>query len=778
MDDLGRPILYGGEQLRQEVDRVAGGGPKWHPWSAEEAKATLRPQIIDLETAALQIPDALRGARIVFQATVLPNYLAASWFPESLFEAADLVVLGSRPAVGPYRTQRNEAVEAATKSLLLGATEASLLALDRLSGDGENTTRQRRIDAGFQRLHELRLASAEEVVKADSRPEGPHELFEAVLHPTWDAQRGRPMPANEDVLRKWHQFVVRLGGQVVDDYVRPVGTLTFMPVYLPSDRAHEAAQFNPLRTLRPMPRLRTVPSIPVRAGGNRPAPVAPQDTTPSSASRVAVFDGGCDRASTITGPFVAHHDLTPEGPVPDLLAHGTLVTSAALFGAVDPAQPLPRPSFFVDHYRVLPVPPGQNDQDLNWILDQIVSTIRASQHHVVNLSLGPDSPVDDGDPHRWTAELDQLAEEQDVCFVSAIGNNGEADPALGLNRVMSPGDMANGMGIGAATRPSPEPYARSPFSAVGPGRQGARVKPTGVAFGGDGRSMAFLGVGPGDAWYEDHGTSFATPLVSRSVGSAVPLVVPPGRTSAFLRAFAVQFAEGPENGDLPLDVGHGRFADLLSDQVACPPNAVTVIYQDSIARGEIVGLPFPCPDDMPTGRYRVRWTLAYDSPIDPADAAEYTLAGLEAQFRPHARRIQFTLPDGSGATVVNVGTDPGRATELLRNGYRPAENAATRAGRRLRVGEQARRDEGKWETVVRVDDSMLSTSLFRPRLDLSYFARRGGLLRDQGVPDLPFVLFVTIEGPRHVDCYARVRTSFRALLPLGVRVRPDTRVTI
>jgi hypothetical protein len=527
-----------------------------------------------------------------------------------------------------------------------------------------------------------------------------------------------------------------------------------------------------------MPRLRTVPSVPVRAGGNRPAPVAPLDATPVADMRVAVFDGGCDRSSAIMGPFVAHHDLTPEASVPDLVAHGTLVTSAALFGAVDSAQPLPRPSFFVDHYRVLPVPPAQNDQDLNWVLDRIVATVRASQHRVINLSLGPDSPVDDDDPHRWTAELDQLAEDRDVCFVSAVGNNGQADPAAGLNRVMSPGDMANGLGIGAATRPSPEPFLRSPYSAMGPGRQGARVKPTGVAFGGDGRNMAFLGLGPGDAWYEDHGTSFASPLVSRSVGSALPLVVPPGRTSAFLRAFSVQFAEAPTNGGLPIDVGHGRFADLLADRVACPPNAVTVIYQDTIARGEIVGLPFPWPDDMPPGRYRVRWTLAYDSPVDPADAAEYTLAGLEAQFRPHARRIQFTLPDGSAATVVNVGTHPERATELLRSGYRPGDNAATRSGHRVRVGEQARRDEGKWETIVRVDDSMLSTSLFRPRIDLSYFARRAGVLRDQGVPDLPFVLFVTIEGPRLVDCYARVRSSFRALLPLGVPVRPVARVTV
>lgn len=773
-----RPLLTGGEQLKAEVERVAGFGPKFHPWSVDDARNALRPQIVALEAAAEQLPDAMRGPRLVFQATLLPNYLAASYFPERLLEQADITVLGSRPAIAPYRTPKTTDEERPSKALILGGTSSSLAVLDRLAAQEHPSPQERRAQEGFQRLHEIRLASPDEVIRApaDASLGLATELFEAVLHPEWDEERGGAVPAREEILGKWAELVASLGGDVVEQYRRTVGALTFMPVHLNRASLARLAEFNPLRVLRPMPKLRPVPPSPLRQV-RRSAPEPPAQPEPTSDTRIAIFDGGWDASCPYTGPVTTLHDLTSEPPDNECVVHGSAVTAAVLYGHVDSSGRLPSPAAVVDHYRVLPVPASELDFDLNWVLDRIVDTVDSGSHSVVNLSLGPDMPVDDGEPHRWTAELDRLALEHDVLFVAAVGNNGEADAGAGLNRIQVPSDMANGLAVGACTDfETGQPWERSPFSAVGPGRQGARVKPTGLAFGGDGNGRPYIGLGAGGRWYAGHGTSFATPLVSRSVASIVPYSDVSGPLVDFARAIAVHFAESAVPPIPAEEVGHGRFRPWLIDAMSCEPDTVTVMYRDVVRRGEVVALPIPMPEGIRQGRVGIRWTLALTAPVDPADAMEYTLAGIELQFRPHARKIPFISPDGSQTRIIDTQLDPDRVTELLRLGFRPGENPATRAAARIRASESLRRDEGKWETLIHAQDRLLARSLFEPRLDLSYFARSGGMLRDDAHSrELPFTLIVTVEGPSGSGLYREVRARYPILTPIGVTVQARIR---
>lgn len=768
-----RPLLAGGELLRRDVDRVAGGGPKFHPWSVDEARAALRPQVLAIAAASREIPDGLRGERLVVETTIVPNYIAASYFPQRLFEAADLVVLGSRPTVAPYRTQRGAERTQPTKTLILGSSARSMSVLDRLAADDDPSRANARLQEGFRPLQTLRLPTVDETLKGTA---GDSNLYEAVLHPGWDLATGRLVPASDETFQKWVALVRSMQGEVVERYRRMVGGLTFVPVFLDDASLRNVAQFNPLRVLRPMPKLRPIPATPLRAVGGLPNPTPLAGAAPGSDDRVAVFDGGWDASCRFTGPFVAVHDLTPEPPDPGDVEHGSVVTAAALFGLVDPGLALPQPPFYVDHYRVLPVPRADLDFDLNWVLDRILETVRQSEHRVVNLSLGPFFSVDDNEPHRWTAELDQLAQERDVLFVSAVGNNGADDPAAGMNRVQVPSDMVNGLAVGACTDAGVgAAWARSPFSAVGPGRQGARVKPTGLAFGGDGGTRGYVGLGRGGTWYEGHGTSFATPLVTRSFGSLLPIARSTGSVVNLLRAMSVHFAEPADDGVPVEEVGHGRFGLSLDDALECTSTSVTVLYQDAVRRGDVAGFEVPMPNGA-TGLVSVRWTLAFTSPVNPSDMAEYTLAGLDLQFRPHARKLTFTSVDGATTLVVNVQEDRDRAIELLGQGYRPSENAATRSGNRVRITEAARRDEGKWETIIHSRDRMRAASLLEPRLDLAYFARSGGLLREEGVPDLDFTLLVTVDEPGGVNLYDRIRQQYPMLVPLRLQLTPQVRV--
>ncbi|MGH2870372.1 MAG: hypothetical protein ACRDNK_22735, partial [Solirubrobacteraceae bacterium] len=284
-----RPILAGGEALRQEAERATGGGPKYHPRSFDEARERLGPQVEALQQAVADTPATLRGARVVFEATVLPNYLANSYFPTELFRDADLVPVGTRAATGPYQTQTRTREDQPTKSYLVAGDErsiarvAELLATDDARGTA-TTARER-----LRQFDLVRLPDVDEVLRV--RPELPDDellTWEAVLHPTVDASGDVTNAERQEVLAKWVAWVERLGGEIAVNYQRIVRGMTFMPVRLPAGAAEPATRFNPLRALRPMPKVRPIPVGPLRVVTTaRQLPGPPPGQRPQSELRVA-----------------------------------------------------------------------------------------------------------------------------------------------------------------------------------------------------------------------------------------------------------------------------------------------------------------------------------------------------------------------------------------------------------------------------------------------------------------------------------------------------------
>lgn len=774
-----RPLLAGGEQLREDIDRAGGGAPKFHPQSLAEARDVLRPQVEMLRRTAGEMPAELRGDRIVFEATLLPNYLANSYFPRALLDDAGLVPIGTRPSQAPYKTPAGEREGAPTKALVLAASDRSL---DRLAAifDAPAERLARSVREAIQEFSSFALPSADEVIRV-SAPSMVTEVaelvtYESVLHPSVPVS-GWTRVASEGDFAKWSAWIARLDGEVIQSYRRTVEGMTFVPVRLAPERLIEAARFNPLRTIRPMPQMRPVPVTVLRAVPSLPAPIAPPAGEPARSDlTVAVFDGGTDRGCPLMRPFVNQVDLTPETEEDEFVAHGTAVTSAALFGEAGPGEQLPVPDAKIDHYRVLPPPPDPSDVDLYWILDRIVETVEQNDYDVVNLSLGPDLAIDDGDPHRWTAEIDRLSRERGVLFVTAVGNNGEADGGLGLNRVQVPSDAVNGLGVGACGERSRAVWRRAPYSAVGPGRSGARVQPVGVAFGGSDAEPYVAMVGRG-RWAESAGTSFATPITLHGlVGLGASL----GRVRATpnnLRAFAAHFAERAQDHD-PLEVGHGRFQSRYEEAWACDPHEVTLLYEDQLDRDQMVALALPVPDGSLDGMMAdIRWTLAFTSPTDPTDAVDYTRAGIEIQFRPHARRYCFTFPGRPGVEgPLDTQEQADEVSALLRAGARPSTHPATRSPGNARLIEAELREGGKWETMIQLTHRMRGNGLFRPRLDLSFLARDSGSLIRDAVPPLEYSLLVTVRGRSGANLYDRVRTEYMVLTPLQAQVPFQIRV--
>ena len=774
-DGTFRPILGGTEDFAQDATRPPSFGEKYHPFTFEQARTRLKPRLAELRQEAAELPDRLRGERVIVEATLLPNYLAASYHPEDLRKDADLVLVGTRAARGTLRQKKRDDQQGVrTKTLLLAATDRSL---DRLSSLMTGTVDENVAD-DLRKFQDIALPRAERVVRHRRVETGVDSeeqiVWEAVLSPAVDARGKLSEHAQEQILAKWRALVGSVGGEIHESYRREVGNLMFMPVRLARGRVEEVARFNPLRVLRPMPRLRRLPEQRLRAVNMGAASPEPPAGGPPQDHRIVTFDGGVDGSHPLLAPFVAEGDLTTAPRYEDYVGHGTLVTSALLYGHIHPGRALEPPPAHVDHFRVVPAPADVDpDDEPYWVLDRIVDTLRKhpGRWKIANLSYGPDEPVDeDDDVNRFTAETDALIHDLDIAFTVAVGNEGQpVISTLGDDRVMAPSDGVNVLGVGACDDLNPPEPTRADYSCVGPGRPGLRVQPVGVSFGGS-PSQAFLGADAGGGFQAMSGTSFAAPTAAR--GLATLLSPLPGFSANVGRAFAAHFAHAPEPHDLAA-VGYGRLRDDYRPLLSCEPGSITVVIQDSIARGETKAYALPYPRDGLGGRVSARWTLSFTSPTDPQDAVEYTLAGLECIFRPNFALRTMTPPKGSSGKVepVDLRTDAKIVQGLTLAGYKMGV-PRPRSGKWIK-SEQTLSEEGKWETLMRYEDAMLGRTLNQPEVWITYYERsEGQLIPTKVETSLNFTLIMSVWSPKTLDLYERVRadTRFDVLTPLVVPI--------
>lgn len=734
-----RFIIGRGELLTFDIPPPPSGGDKARPYSLDEARAHLIPQVLDTLKAVNALSDAAcPDGYAVARMDLHPTFIAKSHFPRALLRAAGLTSVGSKTVrTAPRKDVRKTAPETSDGTRLFVAGKRDSFA--RLPGLIAELTEGTPQALQFAQFEDIEVMRPEDRIRK-GLPDSAKDVFEVGLH----------LLPDDNALRTQTAFVAyaeKCDFHVHTELAIPVGGMLFLPVRGPVAGLQKLARFTLMRVVRPMPPLRSF--RPLMRGTPLSIPFKVPTSEPlSNEPKVAVLDGGLP-TDHVLGRFIDKYVKSdPHGAdVPLCLDHGLGVTSALLFGPLEPNQEAARPYSYLDHYRVLDDQTSGEDQlELFRTLGHIEEVLLARDYQFINLSLGPELPMEDDDVHAWTALLDDLLSDGETLLTVAAGNNGEAPEKDRLNRIQVPADAVNALSVGSCTRTG-ESWARATYSAVGPGRTPGRRKPDVVAFGGSPKEYFHIAAaGKKPTLATAMGTSFAAPYALRScvgvrafLGDAVqPLTI---------KALVVHATH--QHGLEPAEaVGWGRVPSDIAELIVCGDGMARIIYQGRLKPGKYLRARVPLPKTQLDGNVTLTATFCYASPVDVEDAAAYTKAGLGITFRPHS-------------------------------GKREGKQAKTRSffsPKEFRTEQEERADLGKWETVMHASARMRGSSLHEATFDIHYNAREGGGAAGAGSELIPYALVVTVEAPRHVDLHGEILRAYTELKALEARIALPVRV--
>jgi len=732
-------LLGKGERLTEDVVVRGGGGPKSHAYTFEEAQARLTPMLSQTVKEITDLPDeACPENKAIASLTINPEYLAKSYFPTALLREIGVEPVGSRQKkVTPEKRSRDRAPEekVTTELFVLGDRSA----FGRWYEAFEKIDPSSKIGEEILTLEEISAPTPKSKIKGSVGQQG-DAVLEVVLHA--DELYGERV-----VLPELREYLESLELQASLQKRFYAGGLGFLELNAPAEHVEDIARFTAVRALREMPRLRML-RPPIRSSSiPTNAPELPDELPLNPNIKAAIFDGGIPDDHPITEWATPIETSGLGVSAPELETHGVGVTSAFLFGHIEPGQELPQPYCYVDHYRVLDDEPGSDPHELYEVLERIDNVLSGEEYDIVNLSLGPRLPIEDDEVHAWTAVLDDRFGRSDTLAGIAVGNDGEGDSALGFDRVQVPSDCINAMAIGACDSPE-DNWQRAPYSSIGPGRSPGIVKPDLVDFGGSlQRPFLTLGLGNTPSIEATGGTSFATPCALRTA-SGILAHFDTNIGSLATRALLVHNAQIDDHDKR--EVGWGRIPRNIDDIVICEDDCVRIVYQGTISPARYQRVFVPMPDEEVAGKVNVKATLCYKSRTDPHHPGNYTRAGLEVTFRPHDQKFKREgqlHPDTKGFFGKN-------SAGLFED--------------------ELRADAWKWENCLHDSHNYLGRSLRNPCFDIHYNSRLEG--RDFR-PDtsLSYAMIISVRAKNVRDLYDQIVRKYATQLE---PIRPTVDIPI
>jgi len=737
-------LLGQGEQYAEGVTIKQGGGDKKPVYTFAEAKERLTPRIAKVAKQLAALPDdACPNDEAVAIVTLHHEYLSKSAYPDKLIEATGLRALGSRPVVKkPEKVSgKKEPSPKSTAELFLAGPRSSFA---NISKSMATLTKASDIAEDLVKIEDIRAPTVDERIQPMRSKEAKPRL-EVVLH----SGEGR---ARLRMLRSFEEYLKSLNIKInIDDRI-DAGNLSFISLRAPASRLKDIATFSFLRKVREMPRLR-----PLRPKGGapkkKPKPFdlsMPTGPVVDPTIRVAVFDGGFPDITRLAR-YVDRYDEDVIDEISEYESHGLAVTSALLFGPLEKGVSPRTPYAKIDHYRVLDSDTDNDPQhELYPVLRRIVGALERESYDFINLSIGPDIPLDDDDVHPWTAKLDPILSDGSTLATMAVGNTGEADAKTNLNKIQPPSDCVNAVSVGSCDSRGPM-WQRAAYSSIGHGRCPGVMKPDGLAFG---------GVEDDPFWvidYDDHdvsipicGTSLASPYALHAA-IGVRAVLGPGIRPLTIKALIIHSCERTDKHAIN-EVGWGRIETDVDKLVTCAVSTTHVLYQGTLAPRKYLRAQIPLPPAPLVGPIKISATICFACDTDPNHPIHYTRNGLEIVFRPD----RDTIPAGRKTPVSwsFFGSAAGTPELVLRH------------------------DAQKWETVrhesIVVKGAKLK-QLIAPAFDIHCHPRESGHDAAASLADIPYGMVVSIEAPGMPNAYDGIVAGYPKLRPIVPRIQTRVR---
>lgn len=719
-------LIGRGELLTFDIKAPGGGGKKQELYSFDEAKGRIASQFSDTSASFDQLPsEACPRDFAVARLTLNPSFIAKSFFPTNFLRSLGLESIGSCTVeVQPERwSKKGTPVKCTTTQLFVAGKRNSFRRINQWVSQIEEGS-----DEALDLAHIERFTDIPPIDRIRDYGEKHERFYEIGIHLLPDEDNAFIKNGFEQYAKKFHLKTHR-------DLSFQAGNLWFVPVEGTSDNIRNIADFAFIRVIRPVPKFRGLRPF------QRTSEVAIKCQLPdaqplSSIPKVAILDGGLPKNHPIEPWLRSYKVLDPNAKDdPDGLDHGLAVTSAFLFGPIDPEGVAQRPFAYVDHLRVLDNDADTEDPlELYRTLGLIEQVLLSRQYEFINLSLGPDMPIEDTDVHAWTSVIDDLLSDGETFMSLAIGNNGKRDRLSGNARIQVPSDSVNAVAVGAANNTDAN-WGRASYSAFGPGRSPGIVKPDLMAFGGEApRYFHVLASGKKPSLVPQLGTSFAAPYLLRSA-VGIRAILGADLSALAIKALLVHGADHADHDKF--EVGWGKIPENLMDIITCPSGIARVVYQGELKPGKYLRASLPIPKDGLSGRIRLKATFCYASPIDPQDVSAYTRAGLDVVFRPKATRIKENKKNADSKGFFDL--------------------------KKYASEEEMRSDMGKWETVLHSEKNMLGSSLESPVFDIHYNAREAGAATTKA-DKIKYALVITVEAPKHADLYNEILQSYQSIL--------------
>lgn len=744
------PIIAHGELYVEPINKRALPATKNYPHEYSEAKNMILNDLSQIEKIISN--QTANSSEIFLDEKIVcfrmePKFEAKSYTPQSIISASeDLELIGGR------KYQIDE--DTSAKLYFVKATNSGLQELHSVlkSGKKDNVKSWRNQICSLRKIDFLE--SDEKILGfEDNWNEGTVEI---VLHPLKNTtDEAIDLFYSSTGISKDNTKI-----KIYDDGI------TFISAKCTKEQLSNISHLNVLRTIHPLREIKLKPTRTVASNFNVPTV---EDTKKVSKIKVGVFDGGANETHPLLANYTTNIHVAASKEDMDCVDHGTAVCSTILHGCLSgkSGATLPTPCVSVNSYRVLPLL-DENDIELYEIIDAIENIVPAEKDvKLYNISIGPTGSILDDSISRFTYALDRLTytvEEGELnpLFCVAVGNDGEL--IYPFNRIQAPADMVNGLGVGAYTFSEEGTKTRAYYSCVGEGREGAKIKPDILEFGGTTEHPFIVASNNENFVIGEAGTSFSSPLAVHKIGKL--MAKSENITPHLGRTLLIHSAEF--NEDLSIyEQGFGFCQNNIDNILTCTDNDVTILYSGSLLKAQTVKLPIFSPQiSKVVGMVDINWTIA--TIVDPCvnDPDAYTSNCIEDTFVPNDMVFNFSKK-GFSSRKLNLTKveDCKVAKELSEKGFVRSDWPVSHPAKRYWDEKDLRNNDLKWDTVISKKLRMRGSSLLNPFLTLHATCRN-----DFDATKVKYFVAISIKAPKYDgSLYNSILQNYRNLAPIEIR---------